>query len=120
VATDVVSRGIDVDNISHVVNYDMPNTPEDYVHRIGRTARAGADGSAVSFLAIEELDRLTEIEQSLGTTIPCHDLEGFAYGARVVPDPNRQVRAPKPAGGGNGGGRRSGRQGGSGRAGRRW
>ncbi len=120
VATDVVARGIDVDDISHVVNYDMPNTPEDYVHRIGRTARAGADGSAVSFLAMEELDRLTEIEQSLGSTIPCYDLEGFAYGERVVPDPARVARPQRPMGGGGGGGsRRAGRQGGSGRAGRR-
>ncbi|MBU2601006.1 MAG: DEAD/DEAH box helicase [Actinobacteria bacterium] len=124
VATDVVARGIDVDNISHVVNYDMPNTPEDYVHRIGRTARAGAEGSAVSFLAIEELERLAEIEQALGMTIPCHDLEGFAYGARVVPDPARQVRGPKGSGGGYGGGsgggnRHRSRQGGAGRSGRR-
>ncbi len=93
VATDVVARGIDVDEISHVINYDMANSPEDYVHRIGRTARAGAEGSAITFLAPEETTSLTELERVVGTTIPCEDLEGFDYMNRVVPDPERKIRS---------------------------
>ncbi len=63
VATDVASRGIDVDEITHVVNFDMPNVPETYIHRIGRTARAGASGTAVSFCDHDELDHLRSIER---------------------------------------------------------
>lgn len=107
VATDVVARGIDVDDISHVVNYDMPNTAEEYVHRIGRTARAGAYGSAVSFVAAEELERLAEIEQVLGTKLACLDLDGFIYGERVLPDPHRELRGPRSPRPGTG---RAGRQ----------
>jgi len=119
VATDVVGRGIDIDEVSHVVNYDLPNTPEDYVHRIGRTARAGASGTAISFLAAEEMATFTAIERTLGERLPCHDLDGFDYAHREVPAADRDVvkkgagnHAPgaKPAG-------RSGRRGGRGRAG---
>src|SRR6202035_2123803 len=60
VATDIAARGIDVDGISHVVNYDLPNVPETYVHRIGRTARAGADGVAISLIAGEEMAYLRD------------------------------------------------------------
>jgi ATP-dependent RNA helicase RhlE len=70
VATDVAARGIDVDNISHVINYDLPNEPEAYVHRIGRTARAGADGIAISFCTGEEMEYLREIEKLIGEKIP--------------------------------------------------
>ena len=125
VATDVVARGIDVDEISHVINYDMPNTAEDYVHRIGRTARAGASGNAISFLSAEEADVLREIETVLGSTLACEDLEGFRYAERHVPDPGRVVTTAgaREGGGSNSrtgtGGRRSGRRGGKGRAGRR-
>jgi len=92
VATDIVARGIDVDNISHVINFDMPNKAEDYVHRIGRTARAGNDGTALSFLSSEEASALREIEGLIGTTLPCEDVEGFDYDYRVVPSPDRQAR----------------------------
>lgn len=91
VATDIVARGIDVDNISHVINFDMPNKAEDYVHRIGRTARAGNDGTALSFLAAEETAALREIEGLIGTTLPCEDVEGFNYEYRVVPRPDREA-----------------------------
>ena len=91
VATDIVSRGIDVDNISHVINFDLPNKAEDYVHRIGRTARAGNDGTALSFLASEEASSLREIEGLIGTTIRCEDVEGFDYDYRVVPSPDREA-----------------------------
>ena len=136
VATDVASRGIDVDEISHVVNYDMPHTAEDYVHRIGRTARAGAEGTAISFIDETEHEVLRDIERTLGVPIACEDLMGFAYHAgRVVPDPAREI-APKGgrqqqgrqrSGNGSGGNgdpgsatrsRRAGRRGGRGRAGR--
>ena len=62
VATDVVGRGIDVKNISHIINYDLPNDPENYVHRIGRTGRIGADGVAIAFVTPEQGEQLTEIE----------------------------------------------------------
>ncbi len=92
VATDIVARGIDVDNISHVVNYDLPNTPEEYVHRIGRTARAGNSGNAISFLAAEETPGLRDIEGHLGSTLRCEDVDGFQYADRVVPDENRSAK----------------------------
>ncbi len=92
VATDIVARGIDVDNISHVINYDVPNAPEDYVHRIGRTARAGAGGTAITFFAPEDVLGLREIEQHVGTALRCEDLEGFEYNDRIVPDPERAAR----------------------------
>jgi len=90
VATDVVSRGIDIDDITHVVNYDLPNTPEDYVHRIGRTARAGRSGIAFSLLAPEEHDNLRDIEKKTGVVLECTDASGFSYDDhRIVPDPDR-------------------------------
>jgi ATP-dependent RNA helicase RhlE len=96
VATDIVARGIDVESISHVINYDLPSQAEDYVHRIGRTARAGASGTAISFLAAEQAGELREIEVMLGQTLPCRDLEGFAYMQRLVPSPDRTATKPKP------------------------
>ena len=73
VATDIAARGIDIDNVSHVINFDLPNSPESYVHRIGRTARAGAEGAAISFCDREELGFLKEIEKLTRQSIP--DLE---------------------------------------------
>ena len=108
VATDVMARGIDVDKIGTVVNYDMPNSTEDYVHRIGRTARAGAEGNAVSFLSAEEQDTLRDIERHLDTVLACEDIEGFRYKERVVPDAQRTARPHKPKGG-SGKSRRGGR-----------
>lgn len=70
VATDIAARGIDVDQLSHVINYDLPNVPETYVHRIGRTGRAGASGIAYSFCDIEEKDFLKDIQKLIGKTIP--------------------------------------------------
>src|SRR5690606_32573710 len=69
VATDVVARGIDVDEISHVIQYDLPNEPETYVHRIGRTRRAGASGVALSFCAEGERSQLKQIERLLGQRV---------------------------------------------------
>lgn len=70
VATDIASRGIDVDGITHVINYELPNVPESYVHRIGRTARAGADGDAISLCTADEKSYLYAIEKTTRTTIP--------------------------------------------------
>ena len=70
VASDIAARGLDVDDISHVINYDLPNVAETYVHRIGRTGRAGADGLAISFCSEEQRDDLYEIQRLLGKPIP--------------------------------------------------
>jgi ATP-dependent RNA helicase RhlE len=70
VATDIAARGLDIDEISHVINFDVPNVPETYVHRIGRTARAGATGMAVSFCDGEERAYLKDIELLIRTAIP--------------------------------------------------
>jgi ATP-dependent RNA helicase RhlE len=94
VATDVVARGIDVDNITHVINFDIPTNPEDYVHRIGRTARAGASGIAVSLLTAEDVHDLVAIERLIGATLERHDLPDFEYDKRVILE-SSQVR-PRP------------------------
>jgi len=73
IATDIAARGIDVEQISHVINYDLPNIPESYVHRIGRTARAGAAGIAISFCAADEVPHLRAIEKLIRTAIPATD-----------------------------------------------
>jgi ATP-dependent RNA helicase RhlE len=96
VATDIVARGIDVDRISHVINFDLPAQAQDYVHRIGRTARAGATGTAISFLAAEQAGELREIEVMLGEPLPCRDLDGFAYQERLIPNPERTAKKLKP------------------------
>jgi ATP-dependent RNA helicase RhlE len=79
VATDIAQRGLDIEGISHVVNYDVPRNPEDYIHRIGRTGRAGATGTAVTFLAAAELGAMKDIERLLGRTLPRVSLPGFDY-----------------------------------------
>ncbi len=73
VATDIAARGIDVDGVSHVVNFELPNVPETYVHRIGRTARAGAEGIAISLCDGEEVAFLRDIEKLIRMTIPMSD-----------------------------------------------
>jgi ATP-dependent RNA helicase RhlE len=96
VATDVMSRGIDVVGIDAVVNFDVPLDPEDYVHRIGRTGRAGATGHAYTFVAPDELTPLREIEYFMGKLIPVWDQPGFSYDAnRIVPSPTRSTAKPK-------------------------
>jgi superfamily II DNA/RNA helicase len=84
VATDIAARGIDVDGVSHVVNYDLPNIPESYVHRIGRTARAGRDGIAISFCDHEEAAYLRDIQRMIRITIPSVDKR---TGIRPAPRP---------------------------------
>lgn len=73
VATDIAARGIDIDELTHVINYDLPNIPETYVHRIGRTGRAGASGIAISFCDREEKMYLRDIQKLIGRTIPVVD-----------------------------------------------
>lgn len=95
VATDVMSRGIDVSGIDAVVNFDVPMDPEDYVHRIGRTGRAGATGHAYTFMAPDEVSPLREIEYFTKKLIPLFDLEGFAYSdGRIVPNERRSTTKP--------------------------
>jgi ATP-dependent RNA helicase RhlE len=96
VATDVAARGLDIEELPHVVNFELPWNPEDYVHRIGRTGRAGASGDAVSLVCIDEADLLRGVQRLLRHAIPWTVEEGF------VPDrsiPARPLRAPVGAGG---------------------
>ena len=79
VATDVAQRGLDIEGISHVVNYDVPRNPEDYIHRIGRTGRAGAEGTAVTFMSGGELAAVADIERAIGSKLPRISLPGFDY-----------------------------------------
>jgi ATP-dependent RNA helicase RhlE len=110
VATDVAARGLDVEDITHVINYDMPVEAETYVHRIGRTARAGADGDAISFCSAEERAYLREIEQLLGKPVAT-DMEHEYHCEKAF---RSTLSAPKNFGRGGGGGQQNG----SGRGGR--
>jgi ATP-dependent RNA helicase RhlE len=78
-ATDIVARGIDVEALDHVVNFDVPAQPEDYIHRVGRTARAGATGEAYTFVSPEEEGEVRAIERAVGRAVPRRRLEGFDY-----------------------------------------
>ncbi|WP_454273883.1 DEAD/DEAH box helicase [Roseovarius sp. MBR-154] len=124
VATDVAARGLDIPDVKHVYNFELPNVPDNYVHRIGRTARAGKDGAAIAFCAPDEMGELKDIQKVLGTTIPV--ASGRPW--EVLPDPKEKKPqgrgGPRRRGGGGGfgggasqgkpgGGRR--RSGGSGR-----
>ena len=96
IATDIAARGIDVDGISHVINFDLTNIPETYVHRIGRTARAGADGTAISLVAGgEELGYLRDIEKLIRITLPKEDRRtpGHQRPAQAAPAQNRGQRS---------------------------
>jgi ATP-dependent RNA helicase RhlE len=84
VATDIAARGIDIDDLSHVVNFDVPVQPEDYIHRAGRTARAGATGDAITFAAPEEAEELRAIERAVGARLPRVTVPGFDYEARAA------------------------------------
>jgi ATP-dependent RNA helicase RhlE len=86
VATDIAARGIDIDQLPHVVNYELPNVPEDYVHRIGRTGRAGATGEAVSLVCVDEHIMLRDIERFIKRELPKEVIEGFE------PDPNARAQ----------------------------
>jgi len=104
VATDVAARGLDILDVKHVYNFDLPNVPENYVHRIGRTARAGKDGAAIAFCSPDEMGELKDIQKVLGTSIPVVSGRPWAD----LPDPTAK---PKGRGPGGGGGNRRGRGG---------
>ena len=79
VATDIAARGIDVEGLSHVVNFDVPNVPDDYIHRVGRTARAGATDMALTFVSPDEMNELRAIERAVAKVLPRKTLDGFDY-----------------------------------------
>ncbi len=95
IATDIAARGLDVDDISHVINFDLPHVPEDYVHRIGRTARAGRRGDAISLAAPEERVQLAAIERLVGKTIRREHVPGFTARADTEEtNPRRRPQSP--------------------------
>jgi ATP-dependent RNA helicase RhlE len=117
VATDVAARGIDIDGITHVINYDMPVEPESYVHRIGRTGRAGADGIAISFCTGDERGELRAIEQLIGETL---FVENPEVGFRSAEPARKRPSGPgRPNRGGQGGPNRGGREQANGRGSKR-
>jgi ATP-dependent RNA helicase RhlE len=100
VATDVAARGLDIEDLPHVVNFELPGAPEDYVHRIGRTGRAGATGEAISLVCAEEHERLEAIEKMIRLTIPRKIVPGFEPDLRVAPSilgatPSRRGQGPR-------------------------
>jgi ATP-dependent RNA helicase RhlE len=101
VATDIAARGLDIDELPHVVNYELPNVAEDYVHRIGRTGRAGLDGKAVSLVCVDEHALLRDIERLTGQRIRQEVLEDYEPDASIPAEPIQNGR--------NGGGRSRGR-----------
>ncbi|HEX5354787.1 MAG TPA: DEAD/DEAH box helicase [Aquabacterium sp.] len=113
VATDIAARGIDIDQLPHVVNFELPNVPEDYVHRIGRTGRAGAEGEAISLVCVDEEGFLADIEKLIKRSIPRETIAGYEPDPHARPEPillGRRVLHGAP-------GSRSGSGGSSGRSG---
>jgi ATP-dependent RNA helicase RhlE len=112
VATDIAARGIDIIELPHVVNFELPNVPEDYVHRIGRTGRAGSEGEATSLVCIDERKLLSDIERLMKREIPAVTLPGFEPNPHIKAEPiiNGQNRGQRPASG-----QRQGRPGGGGK-----
>ncbi len=114
VATDIAARGIDIDQLPHVVNYELPNVPEDYVHRIGRTGRAGAQGEAVSLVCVDEEGFMRDIERLIKRSVPREVVPGFEpdptekaepikLGRQVLNGSAQRSRAPREGGGGGSG-----------------
>ncbi len=114
VATDIAARGLDIDQLPHVINYDLPHVPEDYVHRIGRTGRAGASGEAISLVSADEIKQLCDIERLIGRQIERDYISGYEP-VHELPDSSKPRRsaprkpANKPAGSRSGKPRNSGR-----------
>ncbi|WP_272006240.1 DEAD/DEAH box helicase [Roseovarius sp. ZX-A-9] len=104
VATDVAARGLDIPDVKHVYNYELPNVPENYVHRIGRTARAGKDGAAIAFCAPDEMGELKDIQKTMGIAIPVASGRAWAD----LPDPTAKPKGRGGPGGGRGGRRGTG------------
>lgn len=100
IATDIAARGIDIDDLAHVINYDLPNVPETYIHRIGRTGRAGASGIALSFCDEEEMDYLKDIQKLIGKFIPVTSEQPYHMRAsefRFTAPPQKKKNGNKPA-----------------------
>ncbi|HOP40673.1 MAG TPA: C-terminal helicase domain-containing protein, partial [Geobacteraceae bacterium] len=95
VATDIAARGIDVSQVSHVINYDITNTPEAYIHRIGRTGRAARSGDAFTMVTAEDSVMVRMIEKKLGTTLERRTLEGFDYNVRAPQKDQEFDRPPR-------------------------
>lgn len=95
VATDIAARGLDIDQLPNVVNFDLPNVPEDYVHRIGRTGRAGATGQAVSLVCADEFKQLSDIERLIGELLPRKFAEGFDP-VHALPESRLNTKPRKP------------------------
>ncbi len=116
VATDIAARGLDIDQLPHVVNFELPNVPEDYVHRIGRTGRAGNEGEAVSLVCVDEHKLLRDIERLLKTEVPKVAIDGFTPDPSIKAEPiqnGRQNRGGGRSRGGNAGGNRGGNKSGA-------
>ena len=104
VATDIAARGLDIERLPHVVNFELPHVPEDYVHRIGRTARAGQDGTAISLVCVDELKLLKDIEKMLKRDIKKEYVPGYEVDKSIRPEPiqnggGRRSSGPRPDGG---------------------
>lgn len=108
VATDIAARGLDIEELPHVVNYELPNVPEDYVHRIGRTGRAAATGEALSLVCVDEHKLLRDIEKLLKKEIPRIATPGYEPDPSIKAEPIQNGRQQRGGGGGRG-------QGGAGR-----
>jgi ATP-dependent RNA helicase RhlE len=97
VATDIAARGIDIEQLPHVVNFELPNVPEDYVHRIGRTGRAGSEGEAMSLVCVDELKLLKDIERLIKADIPKVTFEGYEPDPSIKAEPIQNGRGgPRP------------------------
>ncbi|MNC29954.1 ATP-dependent RNA helicase RhlE [compost metagenome] len=118
VATDIAARGLDIEELPHVVNYELPNVPEDYVHRIGRTGRAAATGEALSLVCVDEHKLLRDIERVLKREVPRMAIPGYEVDPSIPAEPIVNGRQQQRGGGrGNGGGQGQGqRRGGNGGA----
>ena len=90
VATDIAARGLDIPLLPHVINFELPNVPEDYVHRIGRTGRAGASGEAISLVSAEEYEYVRGIEKLLGEKLVAEEIEGFEADPNYTPPPKQE------------------------------
>ena len=117
VATDIAARGIDIVELPHVVNYELPNVPEDYVHRIGRTGRAGSNGEASSLVCVDELKLLKDIERLIKREIPVVNVPGFEVDPRIKAEPIMNGQNRGQGGRGQGQGRGQPRAGGAPRSG---
>jgi len=122
VATDIAARGLDIDQLPHVVNFELPNIAEDYVHRIGRTGRAGNEGEAMSLVCVDELKLLRDIERLIKREIPKVVFDDFKPDLSIKPEPinkgrGKQSQASKKPGGNRSSSNRNGqRQNANGRA----